>query len=123
MQITVNTDNTLDTRHGLDEHVQKVVQEHIGRFGDHIRRVDVHLSNENRQKGPDGGNRCMMEASVSGYQPVVVQDHAENIVQAISNAAGKLARSLDSALGRLEAKKRSEPLPVDAEASKHLTDS
>jgi hypothetical protein len=52
-----------------------------------------------------------------------VHDHAADLHQAISNASGKLQRALDSALGRLNAKKMHEPLPVDAESYKNLTSS
>jgi ribosome-associated translation inhibitor RaiA len=120
MQINVNTDRTIDKHQGLDDHVQSVVKDSIGRFGDHVNRVDVHLSNENKQKQADGGNYCMMEARVTGYHPVVVHEHSINLHQAISNAGDKLARALDSALGRLQDKKMREPLPVDAESSKDL---
>jgi len=126
MEINVNTDNTIDRHQGLDERVREAVEGAIGRFGEHVRRVDVHLSNENSQKHEDGSNYCMMEARVSGYEPVVVHAHANNLHLSISNAATKLKRALDSALGRLNDKKMREPLPVDAdvgaESDKHLTD-
>jgi ribosome-associated translation inhibitor RaiA len=115
MQINVNTDRTIDKHQGLDEHVGSVIQSTIGRFADQVNRVDVHLSNENKEKQADGGNYCMMEARVTGYHPVVVHDHALNLHQAVSNAGSKLARALDSALGRLQAKKMHEPLPMGAE--------
>jgi ribosome-associated translation inhibitor RaiA len=115
MQVNVNTDNTIEKHQGLDEHVQSVVQSAIGRFGEHIRRVDVHLSNENKEKKADGGNYCMMEARVTGYESVVVHDHALNLHLAISNAADKLKRAIDSVLGRLNARKTHEPLPAESE--------
>ena len=113
MQINVNTDHTIEKHQGLDEHVESVVQSSIGRFSDHVNRVDVHLSNENSQKQLDGGNYCMMEARVAGYAPVVVKEHAVNLHQAISNAGGKLKRALDSAIGRLNDKGRHDAPPVD----------
>lgn len=124
MQINVNTDNTINKHQGLDEHVETVVRSSIGRFGDHVTRVDVHLSNENKEKKADGGNYCMLEARVSGYAPVVVHDHANDLHQAINNAGGKLARALDSAIGRLQDKNRhTSPAIDDPTADKHLTDS
>jgi ribosome-associated translation inhibitor RaiA len=124
MQINVNTDRTIDKHQGLDDHVASVVRSAIGRFGEQITRVDVHLSNENKEKKADGGNSCMMEARVSGYQPVVVHEHAVDLHQAIQNAGGKLARALDSALGRLADKGRQTPPPVEEPLSdKHLSDS
>lgn len=124
MDINVNTDNSFKTRHqGLDQYVRTEVQNAVGRFGEHIRRVDVHLSKENQQKRADGGNHCMMEARVTGCEPVVVHDHAVELHQAIANAGNKLQRALDSALGRLNAKKMHEPPPVEAESYKNLTSS
>jgi ribosome-associated translation inhibitor RaiA len=122
MEINVNTDNTIDRHQGLDERVREAVESSIGRFGEQVRRVDVHLSNQNGQKHADGDNYCMMEARVSGYEPVVVHAHAENLHLSISGASGKLKRALDSALGRLADKNKREPLPVDAESYKGLTD-
>jgi len=125
MQINVNTDNTITKHQGLDEHVDTVVRSSIGRFGDHVTRVDVHLSNENKEKKADGGNSCMLEARLAGVAPIVVHEHANDLHQAINNAGGKLARALDSALGRLQDKQRNAatPLADDATADKHLTDS
>jgi ribosome-associated translation inhibitor RaiA len=121
MEVNVNTDNTIQRHSGLDERVTTLVEEAISRFGDHVRRVDVHLSNENKEKHEDGSNYCMMEALVSGYAPVVVHAHAENLQQSITSAVGKLKRALDSAIGRLNDKNKREPLPVDALADKDLT--
>ena len=114
MEINVNTDNTIDRHQGLDERVRDVVESSISRF-EQVRRVDVHLSNQNGQKHEDGDNYCMMEARVAGYEPVVVHAHAADLHLSISGAAGKLKRALDSALGRLNDKKLREPLPMDAD--------
>jgi len=120
MEVNVNTDNTIQRHSGLDERVRTLVEEAIGRF-EQVRRVDVHLSNENKEKHEDGSNYCMMEALVSGYAPVVVHAHAENLQLSITSAVGKLKRALDSAIGRLNDKNKREPLPVDAESDKNLT--
>jgi hypothetical protein len=96
MEININTDNTIDRHQGLDERVREAVESSIGRFGEQVRRVDVHLSNQNGQKHADGDNYCMMEARVHAI--------AENLHLSISGASGKLKRALDSALGRLSDK-------------------
>jgi len=125
MQINVNTDRTIENHQGLDEHVETVLRAAIGRFEDYLTGVEVHLTNENREKHADGGNGCTMEARVRGYQPVVVHDHADDLRQSIKNASGKLARALDSTIGRLNDKGRREAPPVeavpDALADKNLT--
>jgi ribosome-associated translation inhibitor RaiA len=126
MEINVNTDNTIDRHQGLDERVREVVESSISRF-EQVRRVDVHLSNQNGQKHEDGDNYCMMEARVAGYEPVVVHAHAADLHLSINGAANKLKRALDSALGRLNDKSKRDAVPImDAdvpiESYKGLTD-
>lgn len=111
MQINVNTDNTIPRHQGLDEHVAKVVRAAIGRFGEQVTRVDVHLSDAQREKKSDGGNGCMMEARVAGYAPIVVREHGLDLHQAVNHAGTKLERALDNALGRLHDKGR-QPTPA-----------
>ncbi len=101
MQININTDKTIERHAGLDEHVQSVVSAALHRFGEHITRVEVHLSDNQSHKSADGDNRCLMEARVTGYQPIAVSDHAATLHQAIGGSADKLKRAIDSALGRL----------------------
>lgn len=106
MQININTDSTIERHQGLDDHVNTVVNAAVQRFSENITRVEVHLSDKNSQKSVDGDNRCLMEARVTGYQPIAVSDHANTLHQAISGAADKLKRAVDSALGRLQDSKR-----------------
>ena len=101
MQVKINTDSTIERHQGLDDHVAQVVKGAVDRFSEHITRVEVHLSDNNSQKSADGDNRCLMEARVTGYQPIAVTAHAATLHQAISGAAEKLKRAIDSALGRL----------------------
>lgn len=114
MQININTDKTIERHQGLDDHVESVVKAAVQRFGELITRVEVHLSDENSQKSSDGGNRCLLEARVTGYQPIAVSDHSVHLHQAISGAADKLQRAIDSALGRLHDRQlHATPKPID----------
>lgn len=106
MQININSDSTIERNAGLDQHVQSVIGSAIARFQDSITRVEVHLSDKNSQKSADGDNRCMIEARLTGYQPIAVSDHSATLHQAIAGAADKLKRAIDSALGRLQDGKR-----------------
>ena len=106
MQININADKTIARHAGLDEHVQSVVSNALHRFGEQISRVEVHLSDNLGQKNADGDNRCLMEARVTGYQPIAVSAHSDTLHQAISGSADKLKRAIDSALGRLHDAKR-----------------
>ncbi|MFC0250679.1 HPF/RaiA family ribosome-associated protein [Massilia consociata] len=125
MQINVNTNSSISGSQGLEEHVETVLRSSIERFEEHITRVEVHLSNENKEKHADGGNSCTIEVRVRGHQPIVVHEHSDDLRQSIKNAGSKMARALDSMFGRLQDKGRhgiAAPA-VDALADKHLTDS
>lgn len=106
MQIQINTDKTIERHSGLDEHVQSVVSNALHRFGEQITRVEVHLSDNLGQKSADGDNRCLMEARLTGLQPIAVSDHAATLHQAISGATDKLKRSIETAVGKLNGHKR-----------------
>lgn len=106
MQIQINTDKTINRHAGLDEHVHTVVTNALHRFGEQITRVEVHLSDNLGQKSADGDNRCLMEARLTGMQPIAVSDHAATLHQAINGATDKLKRALDSAFGKLHDHKR-----------------
>ena len=112
MQININTDSTIERHAGLDGHVQSVVNAAVQRFSEQISRVEVHLSDKIKEKSADGDNRCLMEARVTGYQPIAVSAHAATLHQSISGAAEKLKRALDSALGRLQDKRHESVAPV-----------
>ena len=114
MQININTDSTIEARTGLNEHVESVVDSAINRFREHITRVEVHLSDNKSHKSADGENRCLMEARVTGYQPIAVSDHAATLHQAISGAADKLKRAVESALGRLHDTKHRDTAKISA---------
>lgn len=109
MQINIHADHTIDRHQGLDEHVQGVVHAALDRFGEHITSVEVHVTNELAEKLEDGENRCTMEARITGYKPVVAKDHNATLHQAVSGAADKLKRAIDSALGRLNDRKHQVP--------------
>ncbi|HAT30568.1 MAG TPA: ribosomal subunit interface protein [Janthinobacterium sp.] len=117
MQININTDSTIERNAGLTDHVQSVVDSAVSRFRDNITRVEVHLSDNNSQKSVDGDNRCLMEARLTGHQPIAVSDHNATLHQAIAGAADKLKRAIESALGRLQDKRQaSGKVAADADA-------
>ncbi len=117
MQININTDSTIERHTGLNEHVESVVENATLRFREQITRVEVHLSDNNSQKSDDGGIRCLMEARVTGYQPIAVSDHAATLHQAIAGAADKLKRAIDSALARLQDTQRHASTKVAADVN------
>jgi len=101
MLIQVNTDDNIEGREALAAQVEAVVERALGRHGDQITRVEVHLGDENSHKGGQADKRCVMEARLEGRQPTAVTNHAPTLDLAISGAAEKLQRVIESTLGRL----------------------
>lgn len=103
MQIQVNTDNHTDGSAELTRQVEDVVEDSLGRFGDRITRVEVHLSDENSSEKSGGSDkRCVMEARLSGLQPITVSDEGSSLEQVLAGAADKLETTLKRTLGRLD---------------------
>jgi ribosome-associated translation inhibitor RaiA len=102
MQIELSTDGNIDGRDALATQIDEVVKNALSRFSDQITRVEVHLSDQNSdKKGGDDDMRCMMEARLEGRKPIAVTNHAATVDQAFDGAAEKLARLIESTLGRL----------------------
>jgi ribosome-associated translation inhibitor RaiA len=101
MNIQVNTDNHIQGGVELTRQVEAVVEGALGRFGDRITRVEVHLSDESSSaKSRDDDKRCVMEARLAGLQPISVSHQGASVEQALDGAADKLERMLDRTLGR-----------------------
>lgn len=102
MQIQVNTDHNVEGREALVHWVESEVSHALGRFSDHITRVEVHLSDENSGKSGGADKRCLMEVRIAARQPLAVSHHAGSLNDAFSGAAEKMKRSLETSLGRLK---------------------
>lgn len=101
MHIQVNTDDTIEGREALRAQVEATVESALERFAGQLTRVEVHLGDENAGRSGPGDTRCAMEARPAGQQPVAVTHNAATLEEASAGAAQKLARLLDSRLGRL----------------------
>lgn len=101
MKIQVNTDSNIEGHEELVGHVTGVVESALGRVGARITRVEVHLSDQNGDKGGPDDKRCTMEARIEGRQPFAVTHQAASLNDALDGAVDKLKRSLVSTLERL----------------------
>jgi ribosome-associated translation inhibitor RaiA len=113
MQVQINTDHNIEGHEALAARVSGVVTNALSRVSAHITRVEVHLSDENGNKTGSNEMRCMMEARLEGRQPVAVTHEASTLDQAVDGAAHKLARLIESTLGRPhdQASRRTDPPP------------
>ncbi len=103
MKIQIHTGHNIEGHEALADQVSDVVEESLNRFDDRLTHVDVHLSDENSDKKGGGDDmRCMIEARLTGYQPLAASHQAETLDQAVDGAAEKVAHVIEHTLGRLE---------------------
>jgi hypothetical protein len=62
MLIEIRTDSNIEGGAKLTDRLKGVVQSALERFGDRVRRVDVHLSDAISNKRGHGDKCCLMEA-------------------------------------------------------------
>jgi ribosomal subunit interface protein len=110
MQVLVKTDNHIEGREALIEHVEGVVRDAVDRFENAVTQVEAHLGdvNSGEKSGPDD-MRCLLEARVAGQQNIAVRHHAESLHLAIEGAADKLTKALESQLGKVQDRQRRHP--------------
>ncbi len=96
MQILLNTDPHIDGRQAMSDHLELVVNDALGHYGERITRVEAHVADANGAiKGGPDDIHCTLEARPAGREPVVVKDRADTAHQAIHGALRKLERALD----------------------------
>ena len=62
--------------------------------------MEVHLSDENGKKEGHKDIRCLMEARIEGYQPIVVTSQENNLEKSVSEALVKMKTSLKTIIGK-----------------------
>lgn len=113
MQIQINTDRNIEGRETMAAQVSGIEESALSRFSDRITRIEVHLSDENRdKKGGHDDLRCMMEARLEGRQPVAVSHQAATVDQAVDGAVDKMTSLIDSNLGRQRRSNDSQDRPT-----------
>jgi len=100
MQVQVNTDDHIEGSVALIAQVEADIRDGLSRFADQITRVEVHLSDENADKGGSDDQRCMIEVRPTGQQPMAVTQQGPSIHEACDGALQKMLSKLESSIGR-----------------------
>ncbi|RZL32926.1 MAG: hypothetical protein EOP35_19060 [Rubrivivax sp.] len=107
MQVQVETDNHVEGREKLIEHVEGVIRDAVDRYAEQVTHVEAHLGDVNSgDKSGADDMRCMLEARVAGVKNIAVKHQAESLHMAIEGAADKLTKALESTLGKLHDRER-----------------
>jgi ribosome-associated translation inhibitor RaiA len=102
MQVQINTDHHVEGHEALAAWATSEVKAALKHHSAHIMRLEAHLGDENGQKSGLNDKRCVLEARLVGRPSLAVTEHAATLYQAVTGAADKLNRLIDSTLGRAE---------------------
>ena len=104
MQVLVNCDDPICCDNELIQRVEGVIAGTFERFGEHLSRVEVWLTDLNSEKPGDRDKVCSLEARLAGAAPVTVEHGAATLAEAIHEAASRLERLVDRQLRDLFAR-------------------
>ena len=102
MQVQVNTGNGIQNKESLERWADQFLNEALARFRQDITRVEVQLSDEASTRKGATDTRCMLEARLTGHDPVAVNHYAQTQDEAFRGATQKLIRAIERAFGKLD---------------------
>jgi hypothetical protein len=102
MQVQVNTGNGIENKETLERWADQFLNESLARFKQDITRIEVQLSDESIGRKGATDTRCMLEARLSGHDPVAVNHYAQTQDEAFRGATQKLMRAIEHIFGKLD---------------------
>lgn len=101
MKIQFNTDKNIEGTEVLEKFVAEKIKSSLKHSMDQITRIEVHLSDQNAEKGGIDDIQCKMEARLEGIQPVIVISKSSSKEKALDDAVDKMKASLDTIIGKM----------------------
>jgi ribosome-associated translation inhibitor RaiA len=108
MQIQINSDNHISMHPALSTSIEAELRRVLTKFEGCLTRIEVHLSDESGDKSDARDKRCLLAARPRRYQSLAVTNGSRDIQTAVSGAAGKMQRLLETTFGRLSDRRRRE---------------
>lgn len=102
MKIQFNTDKNIQGTEKLEKFVAERINHTLKHFNDKITRIEVHLSDQNADKGRTDDIQCKIEARVEGIQPLLVLSKGGSNEKALSSAVDKMKATLDTIMGKMK---------------------
>lgn len=102
MQVQVNTGNGIENKETLERWADQFLNESLARFKQDITRVEIQLSEEGSARKGATDKRCMLEARLTGHDPVAVSHYGETQDEAFRGATQKLIRAIERTFGKLD---------------------
>ncbi len=102
MTIQLNTDKNLTIHNEYENQINEVINQTLSRFEDLITRLEVHFTDENGSKDGLEDKRCLLEARITGKEPIAVSHFDKNYDLALVGALAKIKSKLETISGKLK---------------------
>jgi len=102
MIVQLNTDKNIEGTAGLETFVSEKVNSGLKHFVENITRIEVHLSEQNADKGGSEDIHCKIEARLEGIQPVIVVGKSGTKEKALDDAVDKMKAKLGTVMGKIK---------------------
>jgi ribosomal subunit interface protein len=93
--------NNIPVTEELEATLSEFINKSLKRFKNRITRVEVHIEDENSQKGGKDDKRCTLEVRPDNIEPIIVTSKSDNVIQSVRESADKARTALDRTIGRL----------------------
>lgn len=100
MKIQFNTDKNIKGTEDFVAPLTLLIEDVLEKYSSQITRIEVHLSDEDGDKEGLKAIRCLIEARLSGMNPIAVSSQSDTEEQAVSESLNKLKSNLETILGR-----------------------
>ena len=104
MKLQLNTDKNIQGTEMLETYVSEIIRNGLKHYVDKITRIEVHLSDQNADKGGIDDIQCKIEARVEGMKPVMVVSKSGSKEKALDDAIYKMKATLDTIIGKMKNK-------------------
>lgn len=98
MKVQLNTDSHIQGNEAVEASVNAIITQHLARFFPELTRIEVHLADNNGNKGGAENKHCAIEARIRNGNPIGVSQDDETVDKAIHGACAKMRSRLDSAI-------------------------
>src|SRR5271170_2337456 len=105
MQLLINSDKNIVMHAALSTSIEAEVHRLLDRFDSDLTRIEVFLTDENADKSGPRDKRCILEARPNNHQSLTVTDDSADLQTAVSGAAKKMQRLLETTFGRIADKR------------------
>lgn len=102
MTIQFNTDKNISGTAELEQEMTAKVEHALGRFDEHVSRIEIHLSDQNAHKTGGDDIQCTMEVRIEGAQPIAVTATDGEKGKAVDAAIKKVRAALDTRIGKMK---------------------